>query len=86
MSKLRMIPCHVANEINVALYKQFREYPKQKGAILSRLFRCPLRHRCEFLAGISIMEGANWMQLDRCGKHNASSHDEDKSKYLKYDE
>ncbi len=32
------------------------------------------------------MEGADWMQLDgRCGTHNANSHDEDKSKYLKYD-
>jgi hypothetical protein len=25
-------------------------------------------------------------QLDRCGEHNANSHDEDKSKYLKYDQ
>ncbi len=37
------------------------------------------------LAGIRIMEGANWMQLDRCSEHNANSQDEDKSKYLKYD-
>ncbi len=36
-------------------------------------------------ATIRIMEGADWMQLDRCGKHNANSHDEDKSKYLKYE-
>ncbi len=79
-----VIPGHVAKETNDALYKQFREYPKQKGAILVRLFRCPLRHLCGFLAGIRIMEGADWMQLDWCGKHNANSHDEDKSKYLKY--
>ncbi len=26
------------------------------------------------------------MQLDRCGEHNANSRDEDKSKYLKYDQ
>jgi hypothetical protein len=44
-----------------------------------------LSYRCGFLAGIRIMEGADWMQLDRCGKYNANSHDEDKSKYLKYD-
>ena len=82
VSKPRKIPCHVAKETNVALWKLFREYPKQKGAILVRLFRCPLSYRCGFLAGIRIMEGADWMQLDRCGKHNANSHDEDKSKYL----
>jgi hypothetical protein len=87
VSKPRKIPCHVAKETNVALWKLFREYPKQKGAILVRLFRCPLSYRCGFLAGIRIMEGADWMQLDRCGKYNANSHDEDKSKskYLKYD-
>jgi hypothetical protein len=31
------------------------------------------------------MEGADWMQLDQCGEHNANSQDEDKSKYLQYD-
>ena len=86
VSKLRKIPGHVAKETDVALWKQFREYPKHKGSILVRLFRCPLRHRCGCLAGIRIMEGADWMQLDRCGEHNANSHDEDKSKYLKHDQ
>jgi hypothetical protein len=37
------------------------------------------------LAVIRIMEGTDWMQLDGCGEQNANSHDEDKSKYLKYD-
>ncbi len=83
-SKLKKLPGHVAKETDVALCKQFREYPKQKGAILVRLFRCSLRHQCGFLAGISNMEGADWIQLDLCCKHNANSHDEDKSQYLKY--
>ncbi len=65
VSKLRKIPCHVAKETNVALWKQFREYLKQKGAILVLLSRCPLSYLCGFLAGIHIMEGADWMQLDR---------------------
>ncbi len=86
MSKLKKLPGHVAKETDVALCKQFREYPKQKGAILVRLFRCPLRHRRGVLAGIRNIEGADWMQLDWCCKHNlnANSHDEDKSKYFKY--
>jgi hypothetical protein len=79
VSKLQvlMLPGHVAKETNVPLWKPFHEYPKHKEAILVRLFQCPLRHRCGCLAGIRIMEGADWMQLDRCGKHNANSHDED---------
>ncbi len=32
------------------------------------------------------MEGADWMQFDRCGKHNGNSHDDEKAKYLKYDQ
>ncbi len=41
VSKLRKFPCHVAKETDVTLWKQFREYPKHKGTILVRLFRCP---------------------------------------------
>ncbi len=86
VSKLKKLPGHVAKETEVAQCKQFREYPKQKGAILVQLFRCPLRHQCGFLAGIRNMEGADWTQLDRCCEHNANSHNEDKSKYFKYDD
>jgi hypothetical protein len=32
------------------------------------------------------MEGPEYMQLDRCGEHNATSHDEDSTKYLKQDQ
>ena len=85
VSKLRKLPGHVAKETDVALWKQFREYPKHKGAILVRLFRCPLRHRCRFLPGIRSMEDADWLQLDRCCEHNTNCHGEEKSKYLKYD-
>ncbi len=34
VSKLGKLPGHVAKETDVALWKQFREYPKQKGTIL----------------------------------------------------
>jgi hypothetical protein len=32
------LPGHIAKETDVALWKQFREYPKHKGDILVRLF------------------------------------------------
>jgi hypothetical protein len=38
------------------------------------------------MAGISIMDGPEWMQLDRCGDYNAKSHDDDESKNLKHDQ
>jgi hypothetical protein len=88
MSKLKKLPGHVAKETDVALCKQFREYPKQKSAILVLLFQCPLRHRCGFW-----QESATWRAPTGCSSIGAAStmqtvtvsHDEDKSKYLKYD-
>jgi hypothetical protein len=32
------------------------------------------------------MEGPDWIQLDRCGEHNATSHNDDKSKFLKHEQ
>jgi hypothetical protein len=49
-------------------------------------FRCPLHHRCGCKAGILILEGPDWMQLDRCGNHNANSHDDDQSKFFKHEQ
>ncbi len=52
----------------------------------TRLFRCPLHHICNCQAGILIIEGPDWIQLDRCGEHNANSHDDDQSKYVKHEQ
>jgi hypothetical protein len=85
-SKLKKLPGHQSKPTDVSLWKQFREYKAKKGSILVRLFRCPLRHRCKCKAGIRIMEGPDWMQLERCGEHNANSHDDDQSKFLKHEQ
>ena len=86
LSKLKKLPGHQSKPTDVSLWKQFREYKVQKGTIRIRLFRCPLHHRCGCKAGIRIMEGPEWMQLDRCGEHHANSHDDDSSKFLKHDQ
>ncbi len=88
-AKLKKLPGHQSKPTNVSLWKQFRAYKVQKGLILIRLFRCPLHHRCKCKAGIRIMEGPDWIQLeslDRCGEHNVNSHDDDKSKFLKHEQ
>jgi hypothetical protein len=38
------------------------------------------------MAGYQVMKGPGWMQLDRCGEHNAESHDSDASKNLTYEQ
>ena len=50
------------------------------------MFRCPLRFRCGCKAGIRIMEAPGWKQLVWIGEHNADSHKQDKSKYLKHEQ
>jgi hypothetical protein len=85
-SKLKKLPGHQSKPTDVSLWKQFREYKTKKGSVLIRLFRCPLHHRCKCKAGIRIMEGPGWMELHRCGEHDANSHDDDKSKYLKHEQ
>jgi hypothetical protein len=41
-------------------------------------------NRCGCKAGVKIFEAANLLELYFLGEHNESSHDEEKSKYLKH--
>ena len=84
-SKLKKLPGHNAKPTDVALWKQYRDYKTVRG-ICFRCFRCPLRHRTNCKAGIRIVEGHNFKQLDFLGEHHANSHDEDRSVYLKHDQ
>ena len=84
-SLLRKLPGHKSKETDHYLWKQYRCYTTRKGVQI-RLLRCPMRHRCGCKAGIRIMEGTGFKQLDRIGEHNADSHKQDKSKYLKHEQ
>ena len=84
-SKLKKLPGHIAKSTDHALWKQYRHYTNRHRVYI-RLFRCPLRHSTGSNAGIRIMVGPGFKQLDRCCEHDANSHDEDKSKHLKCDQ
>ncbi len=86
MSKLKKLPGHVARETDVSLWKQYGDRVNKKSSVRIRAFQCPLKHRTGCGAGIRIQYCPDWMQLDRCGEHDANSHDGDRSKYLKYDQ
>ena len=84
-SLLRTLPGHKSKSTDFYLWKLVRDWTTKQG-VRHRLFRCPMRFRCGCMSGIRIMEGPGWKQLDRFGDHDASSHKEDRSKYLKYDQ
>ncbi len=86
MSKLKKLPCHVAKETDVSLWKQYSDRTKKKSGVCIRAFRCLLKQRTGCCAGIRMLYGPDWMQLDLCSEHNANSHNGDKPKYLKYDQ
>ncbi len=45
-SRLWKLPVNNSKATYLALWKQFREYTKERGAVLVLLFRCPMRYRC----------------------------------------
>jgi hypothetical protein len=86
VSKLKKLPCHVAKETDISLWKQYSDCTKKKSGVRIWAFQCPLKHQTGCCAGIHILYCPAWMQLDWSGEHNANSHDVDKSKYHEYDQ
>ena len=84
-SLLWKLPNHFSKPTDFYLWKIVLEWITKQG-VRNRLFRCPMRFRCGCMAGIRIMEGPGWKQLHRFGEHDASSHKQDKSKYLKHEQ
>ena len=82
-SKLFKLPTHSVNASDLHLWKQYRNYGTFKSGT-KRVFRCPMFNRCGCKAGVKIFESATLLELYFLGEHNESSHDEDKSKYLKH--
>ena len=57
VSKLKKLPGHVAKENDVSLWKQYSDRVKKKSGVRIRAFRCLLKHRTGFCAGIRIQYG-----------------------------
>ncbi len=49
-----------------------------EGKTLVRLYQCPMLHHARCRAGITILEGPGYVQMDICGSHNKTIHTEGK--------
>ena len=86
-SGLTKVPGHVSKPTDIWLWKQARSHTRSVGYNL-RVFKCPMRYRCDCLAQLRITEGTchgdGFILLEKSGTHDLNSHQKDKSKYLKF--
>ena len=83
-SGLKKLPGQKTCEKDVALWKHARNYEMKKKYGHSSTYRCPLAYRTGCTCAVRITETPTLMVLERSGMHDAHSHDNDGSKYLKY--
>ena len=86
-SGLKKAPGHVSKPTDIGLWKQARIHTRSGGYTL-RVFKCPMRYRCDCLAQLRITEGTchgdGFILLEKSRTHDLTSHQNDKSKYLKF--
>ena len=83
-SGLQKLPGQKTCEKDIALWKHARTYEMKKTDGHTSLYRCPLAYRTGCTCAVRITETPTLMVLERSGMHDAHSHDNDGSKYLKY--
>ena len=83
-SGLKKLPDHKECEKDIALWKHARTYEMKKCYGHSSTNRCPLSYRTGCTCAVRITETPTLLILECSGIHDASSHDNDGSKYLTY--
>ena len=86
LSGLKKLPCHKGLDTDLHLWKKASAGHKTRTGMSYTIYRCPLRHRCKCMKTIRVGRGGWILILEQCGLHDVHSHDEDGSKYLKYDQ
>ena len=83
---MKKLPSHKHNPNDYHLWKFSRGGTRSKSGQNFKVYKCPMCYRCGCNARIRIKTGPDFTQIEKHGKHNVNSHDEDKSKYLKHDQ
>ena len=86
LSELKKLPVHKCLDTDLALWKRSGKQYTTKHGITYVPYRCLMRHRCKCKYLIHTAAGKNFLQIEQSGLHDASSHENDGSKYLKYDQ
>jgi hypothetical protein len=85
LSGLKKLPGHKGLDTDLHLWKKASARYKTRKGMSDTIYRCPLRHWCKCMTTFRVGRGGGILILDQCGLHDVHSHEEDWSKYLKYD-
>jgi hypothetical protein len=88
LSGLKKLPGHEVLNTDLHLWKKARAGHKTRTEMSCTIYSCPLWHRCKCMKTIRVGPGRrDWILiLEGCGLHDAHSHEEDGSKYRKYEQ
>jgi hypothetical protein len=85
LSGLKKLPGHKGLDTDLHLWKKAKAWHKTRTGMSYTIYRCPLPHLCKFMKTIRVGRGGWIFILEQCGLHDVHSHEEDGSKYLKYE-
>jgi hypothetical protein len=72
--QFEMLPEQEAQAGCVHLWQLRRQANSFSNGFAIREFQCPMLHMYKCNVGLRILEGLDFMQLERCGLHNKLSH------------
>ena len=81
LSRLKRLPNHKSNPTDIGLWKLARSQFKAKTGVTAKVYRC---YRCGCNATIRVINGKDYIILERAGTHDENSHSDDKSVFLKH--
>ena len=83
LSGQKKFPCHRALDSDLGCWKLCKTHVDKRG-VEFRVYRCPMRHRCQCKCCIRVVTSKDYIELQRYGLHDRNSHDNDASKKLTY--
>ena len=84
LSRLKRLPNHKSNPTDIGLWKLARSQFKAKTGVTVKVYRCAMHYRCGCNATIRVINGKDYIILERAGTHDENSHSDDKSVFLKH--
>ncbi len=71
---MKMLPEQIPERDELHLWKLFRSTRSASNGVSIREYKCPMCHQSDCRAGLPIVRGNGFEQLEHCGFHHLDSH------------